>query len=75
MHHWQVKLELSICKTVFYMIESLEPALYHSISLIQAFQLTSIVHQKVLRVFYSYLHKKGVPLNLHEIPKNFTTLR
>ena len=29
---------------------SLEPALYHSISLIQAFQLTSIVHQKVLRV-------------------------
>ena len=43
--------------------------------LIQAFQLTSIVHQKVLRVFYSYLHKKGVPLNLHEIPKNFTTLR
>ena len=42
------------------MTESLELALYHSISLIQAFQLTSIVHQKVLRVFYSYLHKKGV---------------
>ena len=62
-------------KAVFYMIESLEPALYHSISLIQAFQLTSIVHQKVLRVSYSYLHKKGVLLNLHEIPKNFTTLR
>ena len=33
-------------KTVFYMIESLEPALYHSISLIQAFQLISIVHQR-----------------------------
>ena len=62
-------------KAVFYMIESLEPALYHSISLIQAFQLTSIVHQKVLRVSYSYLHKREVLLNLHEIPKNFTTLR
>ena len=62
-------------KAVFYMIESLEPTLYHSISLIQAFQLTSIVHQKVLRVSYSYLHKKGVLLNLHEILKNFTTLR
>ena len=59
-------------KAVFYMIESLEPALYQSISLIQAFQLTSIVHQKVLRVSYSYLHKKGVLLNLHEILKNFT---
>ena len=55
--------------------ESLEPTLYHSISLIQAFQLISIVHQKVLRVSYSYLHKKGVLLNLQEIPKNFTTLR
>ena len=30
---------------------------------------------KVLRVSYSYLHKKGVLLNLHEILKNFTTLR
>ena len=30
---------------------------------------------KVLKVSYSYLHKKGVLLNLHEIPKNFTTLR
>ena len=57
------------------MIEFLELELYHSIGLIQAFQLTSIVHQKVLRVSYSYLHKKGVLLNLHEIPKNFTTLR
>ena len=53
----------------------LEPALYHSISLLRAFQLTSIVHQKVLRVSYSYSHKKGVLLNLHEILKNFTTLR
>ena len=41
----------------------------------QAFQWISIVHQKVLRVSYSYLHKKEVLLNLHEIPKNFTTLR
>ena len=31
---------------------TLEPALYHSISLIQAFQWTSIAHQKVVRVFY-----------------------
>ena len=30
---------------------------------------------KVLRVSYSYLHKKGVLLNLHETSKNFTTLR
>ena len=30
---------------------------------------------KVLRVSYSYLHKKGVLLNLHETLKNFTTLR
>ena len=30
---------------------------------------------KVLRVSYSYSHKKEVLLNLHEIPKNFTTLR
>ena len=30
---------------------------------------------KVLRLSYSYFHKKGVLLNLHEIPKNFTTVR
>ena len=30
---------------------------------------------KVLRVSYSYSHKREVLLNLHEIPKNFTTLR
>ena len=57
------------------MIESSEPALYHSISLIQASPLTSIAHQKVSKVSYSYSHKKGVLLNLQEIPKNFTTLR
>ena len=62
-------------KAVFYMTEFLEPTLYYSISLIRAFQLTSVVHQNVLRVSYSYLHKKGVLLNLHEIPKNFTALR
>ena len=44
-------------------------------SLIQAFQWISIAHQKVLKVSYSYLHKKGVLLNLQEIPKNFITLR
>ena len=42
------------------MTESLEPASYHSISPIQASPLTSIVHQKVLRVSYSYSHKKEV---------------
>ena len=41
------------------MIESLEPALYHSISLIQAYQWISIAHQKVLRVSYSYSHKRS----------------
>ena len=30
---------------------------------------------KSLKVSYSYSHKKGVLLNLQEIPKNFTTLR
>ena len=54
------------------MTESLEPASYHSISPIQASPLTSIVHQKVSRVSYSYSHKKEVLLNLNEIPKNFT---
>ena len=53
----------------------LRAALYHSISLIQAFQWISIAHQKVLRVSYSYSHKREVLLNLHEIPKNFTTLK
>ena len=53
------------------MIKSFEPALYHSISLIQAFQWISIAHQKVLRVSYSYSNKREVLLNLHEIPKNF----
>ena len=33
------------------MIESLDPALYHSISPIQAFQWISIAHQKVLTLF------------------------
>ena len=53
----------------------LRAALYHSISLIQAFQWMSVAHQKVLRVSYSYSHKREVLLNLHGIPKNFTTLR
>ena len=54
---------------------NLEPTLYNSISLIQAFQWISIAHQKVLRVSYSYSHKREVLLNLHEIPKNFITLK
>ena len=57
------------------MIESLEPALCHSVSLIQAFQWISIAHRRVLRVSYSYSHEREVLLNLHEKLKNFTTLR
>ena len=68
-------LASQIRKAVFYIIESLEAALLHSISPIQAFQWITIVHQKVLRVSYSYSHKREVLLNLHEILKNFTTLR
>ena len=44
-------------------------------NLIQAFQWISIAHQKVSKMYYSYSHKREVLLNLHEIPKNFTTLR
>ena len=62
----QIKTEY-MKSSIFYMIESLEPTLYHSISLIQAFQWISIAHQKVLKVFYSYSHKKEVLLNLHKI--------
>ena len=40
-----------------------------------SFSGISIAHQKVLRVSYSYSHKKEVLLNLQEILKNFTTLR
>ena len=53
------------------MIKSLEPALYHSISPIQASPLTSIAHQKVLRVSYSSSRKRGVLLNLPVILKKF----
>ena len=35
----------------------------------------SIAHQKVLRVYYSFLLKKGVPLNLVMILKNSLILR
>ena len=38
--------------------------------LIQASLLISMVHQKVSRVSYSFLQKKGVPLNLAVILKN-----
>ena len=46
-----------------------------SISPIQVSPLTSIAHQKVLRVSYSSLRKREVLLNLPVILKNFTTLR
>ena len=39
------------------------------------FSGTSIAYQNVLRMSYSYSHKREVLLNLHEIPKNFTTIR
>ena len=42
------------------MTESLELALHHSTILIQASPLTSIAHQKVSKVYYSSLQKKGV---------------
>ena len=37
--------------------------------------LTSIAHQKVSKVYYLSLQKKGVPLNLPVILKNSLTLR
>ena len=43
------------------MIESSEIALYHSTILIQASLLISIVYQRVSKVYYSFLRKKGVP--------------
>ena len=57
------------------MTEFLEPALYHLTIPVQAFQQISIARQKVSRVCYSFLRKKGVPLNLIEILKNFLTPR
>ena len=68
-----IKLELNIWKAVFSMIESLEPALYHSTILTQVFLLISIAHQKVSKVYYSSLRKKGAPLNLPVILKNSLT--
>ena len=40
------------------MIEFLEPVLFHSIILIQAFQWIPIAHQKVSRVCYSFFMKE-----------------
>ena len=60
-------------KAVFYMIEALEPALYHSTILTRVSLLISIGHQKVSKVYYSSLQKKGVPLNLPVILKNSLT--
>ena len=56
------------------MTESLELALYHLTIPILASKLTSIAHQKVSKVYYSSLQKKGVPLNLPMILKNSLTL-
>ena len=47
----------------------------HSTILIQASLLIYIAHQKVSKVYYSFLRKKGVPLNLAVIPKNSLILR
>ena len=64
-----------IRKLVFYMIELLEPALFHSTIPIRASLLISIAHQKASKVYYSFLRKKGVPLNLTVILKNSLILR
>ena len=40
-----------------------------------SFQWLSIAHQKVSKVYYSFLRKKGVPLNLPMILKNSSILR
>ena len=53
----------------------LDPMLFYSIILIQAFQWILIVRRKVLRVCYSPLRKEEVPLNLIEILKNSITPR
>ena len=48
-------------------------ALYHSMIPTRVSLLTSIAHQKVSKVYYSSLQKKGVPLNLPVILKNSLT--
>ena len=53
------------------MTEFLDPALFHSVTPIQAFQWILIVRRRVLRAFYSSLRKKEAPLNLIETLKNF----
>ena len=40
-----------------------------------SFSVISIAHQKVLKVYYSFLQKKGVPLTLVVILKNSLILR
>ena len=62
-------------KSSIYMTESLESTLYHLTIPILASPLTSTAHQKVSKVYYSSLQKKGVPLNLPVILKNSLTLR
>ena len=57
------------------MIEFLELALFNSTIPIQAFLLISIAHQKVSKVYCSFLLKKGAPLNLPVILKNSLTLK
>ena len=53
----------------------LEPVLFHSTILTLVSLLISIAHQKVSKVYYSSLQKKGVPLNLLAIVKNSLILR
>ena len=55
------------------MTEFLELESYPSMIPVQVSLLTSIAYQKVLRVSYSSLRKKGVPLNLSMILKNSLT--
>ena len=53
----------------------LRARIYHSTIPIRASLLISIAHQKVSKVYYSFLRKKGVPLNLPLILKNSLILR
>ena len=49
------------------MIKFLDPVSFNLINPIQVFQWILIVRRRVLRVCYSFLQKKEVPLNLDEI--------
>ena len=53
------------------MTEFLDPALFHSMIPIQAFQWILIVRRKVLRVCYTFLRKKEAPLKFNRDTEEF----